>query len=52
MIDSGMVPPAPAAQPAPALSTVEEIAKMKELLDAGAITQDEFDLLKRKALGL
>ena len=27
-----------------------EIAKAKELLDAGAITQEEFDALKKKAL--
>ena len=28
-----------------------EIAKAKELLDAGTITQAEFDALKAKALG-
>jgi hypothetical protein len=28
-----------------------EIAKAKELLDSGALTQEEFDQIKRKALG-
>ena len=28
-----------------------EIAKAKELLDSGAISQDEFDRIKQKALG-
>ena len=30
--------------------SASEIAKAKELLDAGAITQDEFDSIKAKAL--
>jgi hypothetical protein len=32
-------------------SPTEEIAKGKELLESGAITQAEFDQLKAKALG-
>lgn len=32
------------------MSTFEEIIKLKELLDSGAITKDEFELLKQKAM--
>lgn len=32
------------------MSSVEEIAKLKELLDKGAITQEEFMLLKQEAM--
>ena len=31
---------------------VDEIKKMKELLDCGAITQEEFNAFKRKTLGI
>jgi len=49
--------PVPAESPAPAASgaTVDaagEIAKFKELLDSGAITQDEYDAKKKQLLGL
>ena len=33
-------------------SSVDEIKKMKELLDCGAITQEEFDAFKKKTLGI
>jgi len=33
-------------------SPVDEIKKMKELLDSGAITQEEFDAFKKKTLGI
>ena len=45
----------PAAAPAPAASAVsaaDEIKKFKELLDLGAITQEEFDAKKKQLLGL
>lgn len=44
-------PPAPAAPAAPQVDVVEEITKLKGLLDAGALTQEEFDAQKRKVLG-
>lgn len=37
---------------APAFSPADEIKKYKELLDMGAITQDEFDAKKRQLLNL
>ncbi len=37
---------------APAADTAEQIAKFKELLDSGAITQEEYDAKKRQLLGL
>lgn len=41
-----------AANTAPAASAADEIKKFKELLDAGAITQEEFDAKKKQLLGL
>ena len=31
---------------------IEELTKLKELLDAGAITQEEFDAKKKQMLGV
>ena len=48
-------PPAgPASQPAPAApyNEVEILKQYKELLDAGIITQEEFDAKKKQVLGL
>jgi membrane protease subunit (stomatin/prohibitin family) len=48
--------PPPAQQPAPAApaasgeDTVTQLTKLKELLDAGALTQAEFDAQKQKIL--
>ncbi|WP_445479187.1 DUF4429 domain-containing protein [Lysinibacillus irui] len=39
------------AQPT-AVSAADEILKMKELLDAGILTQDEFDAKKKQLLGI
>lgn len=46
--------PAPAATPAPAASEdpMAKLAKFKEMLDAGLITQEDYDAAKAKALGL
>lgn len=41
----------PVAAPAP-VSAADEIKKFKELLDMGAITQEEFDAKKKQLLGL
>ncbi|MCB0966157.1 MAG: SPFH domain-containing protein [Ilumatobacter sp.] len=45
-------PPAPAAPAAPAEDPVAQLAKFKEMLDAGLITQDDYDAAKNKVLGL
>jgi hypothetical protein len=41
-----------AATVAPQLSTADELAKYKDLLDGGVITQEEFDAKKKQLLGL
>lgn len=38
-------------RPAPSTNPTADIAKAKQLLDAGTISQGEFDALKSKALG-
>ena len=43
-------PPAPVAQPASGEDTVTQLTRLKELLDAGALTQAEFDAQKQKIL--
>jgi len=43
--------PAPSVAPAP-MSEADELLKFKQLLDAGAITQEEFDAKKKQLLGL
>lgn len=41
------------AEPNPStLSSMDEIKKLKELLDIGAVTQEEFDAKKKQLLGL
>lgn len=40
------------AAPVAAVSVADEIKKFKELLDMGAITQEEFDAKKKQLLGL
>jgi hypothetical protein len=43
-------PPAPAASGGPTDAMVEQLTKLKGLLDAGVLTQDEFDAQKAKIL--
>lgn len=45
---SAVAPP----QAAPAEDPLERLGKLKQLLDAGALTQEEFDVQKTKLLGL
>jgi membrane protease subunit (stomatin/prohibitin family) len=50
-MQNAMNPPAQPQQPAPSgTSAVEELGKLKSLLDAGAIDQAEFDRLKQDVL--
>ena len=43
-------PPPPSAPAAPALSAAEQLTDLKKLLDAGVLTQEEFDVEKAKVL--
>lgn len=47
---SNVAPVAPVA--APAGSAIDDLAKLKTLLDSGVITQEEFDAKKKQLLGL
>jgi Short C-terminal domain len=53
--DAAAAPPPPvqdeAPAAAPAQDTYGDLMKLKELLDAGALTQEEFDAQKQKILG-
>ncbi|MCS0498844.1 SHOCT domain-containing protein [Protaetiibacter mangrovi] len=49
--DRGVVPEQDDWKPAASSSPADDIAKAKQLLDEGTITQGEFDALKSKALG-
>ena len=54
MTDKDYLPtgaPVVTAQPASQNNDLEQIAKLKKLLDMGAITQEEFDYKKAKILG-
>jgi hypothetical protein len=44
-------PTAPTANPAPAEDPTEKLMKMKQLLDAGAISQEDYDKVKAQILG-
>ena len=44
--------PSPAAPPPPAMDPYEEAKKLKELLDLGIITEEEFQRKKKEILGL
>ncbi|MBQ8505282.1 MAG: SHOCT domain-containing protein, partial [Clostridia bacterium] len=54
MTDKDYLPkgaPVVTAQPASQNNDLEQISKLKKLLDMGAITQEEFDYKKAKILG-
>ena len=44
--------PAPAAAPVDVSTAADDLLKLKELLDAGILTQEEFDAKKKQLLGL
>ena len=44
--------PAPAAAPTSVSEAADDLLKLKELLDAGILTQEEFDAKKKQLLGL
>jgi membrane protease subunit (stomatin/prohibitin family) len=50
----GLIPPTPAAGAAPAapVDPAVQLVQYKKMLDDGLITQDDYDGLKKKALGL
>jgi hypothetical protein len=57
-LEAQQAAPAPAAAPAAPAGgggstddVIEQLTKLKGLLDAGVLTQDEFDAQKRKLLG-
>ena len=56
LLDAAMIGNAPGTQPAgdaaPVVSPADEIRKLYELLEMGAITQGEFDAAKARLLAL
>lgn len=50
-VSRGYVPEQDGYRPAASANPTEDIARAKALLDAGTITQGEFEALKSKALG-
>jgi len=51
--DQTATPPTPPSAPRPSgSSTVDELAKLRTLLDDGTLTQEEFEHKKRKLLGM
>ena len=57
IVTGRVAPAAPAATPAPAApasvsEAADDLLKLKELLDAGILTQEEFDAKKKQLLGL
>ena len=49
--DAPVEPARPQSKPQPRdMSYIEEIKQLKELLDSGALTQEEYDMLKKEIL--